>query len=158
MEDVMLIDRSVIENKSRSPDSEAMRIAAGIPRYGIDFDESTNPFECGLDHAVSLTKGCFPGQEILARLDSRGGVSKKLCGLVLKGETAPKQNARILKDETVVGHITSAAFAPILKKVIALGYLKKGYWSVGRSLEVETEEGLLPARVEPLPFYTPNSK
>ncbi len=132
---------------------ENMRIAAGIPKYGIDYDESNIPLECLLDHTISFTKGCFPGQEIIARLDSRSGVNKKLCGLVLKGEIPPKKNDRVLESEKEIGHITSATFSPILKKTIALGYLQKGSWNVGHPVVVEIEAGKIPARVEELPFY-----
>ncbi len=133
---------------------EIMRIAFAIPKYGVDYDESNIPLECGLEHTISFTKGCFPGQEIIARLDSRGGVAKKLSGLVIKGEVAPKKNDRILDNGAEVGQITSAAFLPMLKKTVALGYLKKESWTVGHPLVVEIEKDQIPARVEELPFYS----
>ena len=108
-----------------------------------------------LDQTISFTKGCFPGQEIIARLDSRGGVARKLVGLVLKGEIVPQKNARILKDSMEVGSITSAVFSPNLKKTIALGFLKKEYWTPGTDLAVEDGGNKIPARVAILPFYTP---
>ncbi len=135
---------------------EIMRITAGLPKYGTDYDESNIPLECLLDHTISFTKGCFPGQEIIARLDSRGGVGKKLCGLVLKGEGIPKKNDRILDNGVEVGQITSAAFIPILKKTVAMGYIKKGSGGIGHPLVVETEAGQIPGRVEELPFYSSN--
>jgi len=134
---------------------ETLRIEAGIPRYGIDFDESHIPLEVRLDQTISFTKGCFPGQEIIARLDARGGVVKKLVGLVLKGEMAPQKNARILKDGMEVGSITSAVFSPTLKKLIALGFLKKECWTSGTDLTVEREGLQIPAHAASLPFYTP---
>ncbi len=133
---------------------EIMRIGAAIPKYGVDYDESNIPLECRLDHTISFTKGCFPGQEIIARLDSRGGVSKKLCGLVLKGEIIPKKNDRVLDGTKEVGWVTSAAFVPVLKKTVALGYLQKESWSVGHPLVVDTRTEHIPARVEELPFYS----
>ena len=133
---------------------EIMRITAGLSKYGTDYDESNIPLECLLDHTISFTKGCFPGQEIIARLDSRNGVGKKLCGLVLKGESIPKKNDRVLDNVVEVGHITSAAFDPLLKETIALGYLKKGSWEVGHPLVVEIGTDQIPARVEELPFYS----
>lgn len=142
------------QNEQADPQTlETMRITLGIPKYGIDYDETNIPLECLLDHTISFTKGCFPGQEIIARLDSRGGVSKKLCGLVLKGEVIPKKNDPILDRETEVGHITSATFSLILKKTIALGYLKKDSWKIGHPLTVKIELDQIPARVEELPFY-----
>jgi len=133
---------------------EIMRIAAAIPKYGVDYDESSIPLECRLDHTISFTKGCFPGQEIIARLDSRGGVAKKLCGLVIKGEMPPKKNDRVLDNGLEVGQITSAAFLPNLKKTVALGYLKKESWVVGHPLTVQIGKDQIPARVEELPFYS----
>ena len=137
---------------------EVIRIRAGIPRYGIDFDENTLLPETGLDHAASQTKGCFPGQEILARLDSRGGLSKKLMGLELKGETIPKKNDLITKDGQEVGFVTSATFSSVLKKTVAIGYLKKECWEIGSPVVVEAKNARIPARVANLPFYTPTPK
>ena len=132
---------------------ETLRIEAGIPRYGIDFDEPHIPLEVRLDNTINFTKGCFPGQEIIARLDSRGGVIRKLVGLILEGEIVPQKNARILKDSMEVGSITSAVFSPNLKKTIALGFLKKEYWTPGTDLAVEDEGLQIPARVATLPFF-----
>ncbi|MBI4394893.1 MAG: aminomethyl transferase family protein [Candidatus Omnitrophica bacterium] len=124
---------------------EVLRIEAGIPRYGIDFDESHIPLEAGLEKTVSFTKGCFPGQEILARLDSRGGISKKLMGLEFEGEKIPKKNDQITQDGKTVGYITSAAFSPALKKIVAMGYVKKEGWTSGEikptwQFEVQPDE------------------
>ncbi|MBI3999014.1 MAG: aminomethyl transferase family protein [Candidatus Omnitrophica bacterium] len=135
---------------------ETLRIERGILRYGIDYDESHIPLEAGLNHTVSFTKGCFPGQEILARLDSRGGVAKKLIGLELKGESIPKKGDSIIKDSNAVGHITSAAFSPILKRTVAIGYLPKECWIPGSPVIVETGGVQIPARVATLPFYSPS--
>jgi folate-binding protein YgfZ len=132
---------------------ETLRIESGIPRYGVDFDESHIPLEAGLDQTVSFAKGCFPGQEIIARLDSRGGVVRKLSGLILKGEIAPKKGALILKNGADMGLITSAVFSPTLKKTIALGFLKKECWEPGTDLTVEDGGNKIPARVATLPFY-----
>ena len=133
---------------------EIMRISAAIPKYGIDYDETNIPLECRLEHTISFTKGCFPGQEIIARLMARGGVSKKLSGMVLKGEATPNRKDRLWDQTIEAGFVTSATYDPILKKTIALGYLKKGSWSSGHLITVETEVGRLPARVEDLPFYS----
>lgn len=133
---------------------ETLRIEAAIPRYGIDFDDSYLLPEAGLEHAVSYTKGCFPGQEILARLDSRGNVAKKLTGFELKGEKVPAKGDKIIVDGKEEGFVTSAAFSPTLKKTIALGYIKIETLKPGREVTVETSEDRLPARVKTLPFYS----
>ena len=64
-----------------------LRIEAGIPRYGVDFSEDNLLLEVALDDAVSFTKGCYLGQEVVERIRSRGHVNKKLCGLLLDGDT-----------------------------------------------------------------------
>ena len=133
---------------------EILRIEAGTPRYGVDYDESHLPLQADFAGSVSFNKGCFPGQEILARLDSRGGISQKLCGLTLKGEVAPKKGDRVFHEDHEVGHITSSVFSPTLKRTIAMAHIKKECWAVGSSVTVETIEALLPGRVEALPFYT----
>lgn len=141
----------------QAPTLETLRIEAGIPRYGIDFDHSHIPLEARLEKSISFTKGCFPGQEILARLDSRGGVGKKLMGFELKGKSAPKRNDRITKDGKEVGSITSSVFSPMLKKTVGLGYLKKECWTIGCPVVIESQEGPIPARVASLPFYSPHT-
>ncbi len=133
---------------------ETLRIEAAIPRYGIDFDHSFLLPEVGLENAVSYTKGCFPGQEILARLDSRGGVARKLTGFELKGEKVPQKNNKIFVDEKEAGFVTSAAFSPTLKKTIALGYLKTEAQKAGHEVIVDISGDHIPARVKTAPFYT----
>ena len=63
-----------------------LRIEAGIPRYGVDFNEDNLLLEVGLDYAVSFNKGCYLGQEVVERIRSRGHVNKKLCGLFIDGQ------------------------------------------------------------------------
>lgn len=133
---------------------ETLRIEAAIPRYGIDFNDSSLLPEVGLEHAVSYTKGCFPGQEILARLDSRGGVAKKLTGFELKGEKVPEKGDKVMMEGKEVGFVTSAAFSPTLKKTIALGYLKTDVLKPGREVTIETSGDRFPARVKTSPFYS----
>ena len=131
----------------QAPTLELLRIEAGIPRYGVDFDESSIPLEAGLEKTVSFSKGCFPGQEILARLDSRGGVSKKLMGLEVEGNGIPKKGDLITKDGVEAGFITSAVFSPTLKKTIALGYLKKEFWRSNLEVTIEISGMKIVARI-----------
>ncbi|HKA33175.1 MAG TPA: folate-binding protein YgfZ, partial [Candidatus Binatia bacterium] len=64
---------------------EILRVEAGLPRYGVDMSDETILLETGLDHAVSFSKGCYLGQEVIERIHSRGHVNRKLAGLVLDG-------------------------------------------------------------------------
>ena len=85
-----------------------LRIEAGIPRYGIDFSEDNLLLEVALDDAVSFTKGCYLGQEVVERIRSRGHVNKKLCGLVLDGNTPASSGDKISAGNKEVGQITSS--------------------------------------------------
>jgi len=111
---------------------EAVRIEAGIPSMGADIDERTIPAEAGLvERCVSFTKGCYTGQELVARLDARGSnVARRLVGLVVGGPDEPPDPATIVgmtlrTDGAPSGVVTSAAWSPGLGAVIGLGYLHR---------------------------------
>jgi folate-binding protein YgfZ len=91
-------------------DYEAARIAAGRPRFGVDFDASTHIAETPLlARAVSFTKGCYPGQESVARVNNLGHARKRLVGLDVEGSAAPRTGSTLTVDEREVGRVTSAA-------------------------------------------------
>jgi len=130
---------------------ETLRIEAGIPRYGADFGEDTLPLEAGLLNALSFTKGCYLGQEIVERTRSRGHVNWKLVGLVLESAAAPAPGEKLMTGGREVGEVTSACVSPTLGKVIALGYLRREASENGT--EVQLASGAT-ARVTSLPFYS----
>lgn len=133
---------------------ETLRIEAGRPYYGIDMDEEIKPIEAGIKaSAVSDTKGCYPGQEVIARVETYGSVKKHLYGLVLEGADLPKKGDTIFHDEKEAGWITSAAFSPFLNKVIAMGYVRVSVAVSDPNLTVGVNEARRSARVVPLPFY-----
>jgi folate-binding protein YgfZ len=133
--------------------AETLRIEAGIPRFGIDMDETRVVTETNLDEAVSFTKGCYIGQEIIARIKYRGHVAKKLTGVLLEEEGAIERGARILSsDEKEIGAITSATVSPRLKHTIALAYVKYDYLEPGTKVKVVSGGVELPATVTDLPF------
>jgi folate-binding protein YgfZ len=102
---------------------EAMRIEAGTPRFGKEIDDRVLPAEAGLvERAVSLTKGCYPGQEPIARLHYRGHANRGLRVLALEGEELPKPDAELSFAEKVVGRVTSAARSNGV--VVALAYVR----------------------------------
>lgn len=104
---------------------DAYRIENGVPRLGIDMDESTIPQEALLDvDAISFTKGCFLGQELVARIDSRGHVNKYLRRLRVDGSVAPPKGAAVIADDKDVGTVTSAATVPGEDRVVALGMVR----------------------------------
>lgn len=129
-----------------------LRVEAGIPRYGVDFNEENLLLEVGLDDAVSFTKGCYLGQEVVERIRSRGHVNKKLCGLLLDGEWPAERGDLIQAGENQVGKITSSVVSPQLRQPIALGYVAKEHWNPGTELLVRRDASMLRATVAALPF------
>ena len=136
------------------PDAlEVLRIEAGIPRYGVDMDETNVVTETNLDDAVSFTKGCYIGQEIIARIKYRGHVAKKLTGLVFESQVALGDGAKVFSsDDKEIGRVTSSAFSPRLGGTIALGYLKYDYLSPGTPVKVSSSGEELRALVAELPL------
>jgi folate-binding protein YgfZ len=105
---------------------EARRIEAGIPKLGVDVDDSTIPQEAGLEvEAVSFTKGCFIGQELVCRIDSRGHVNRFLRRLSLPGTTVPPRGAELARGDKVVGTVTSATAVPGDERVVALAMVRR---------------------------------
>ena len=132
---------------------ETLRIEAGVPLYGIDMDESNVVTETNMDDAVSFTKGCYLGQEIIIRIKHRGHVAKKLSGVVLADSTPVPRNSKIVSsDGKEIGRVTSSAFSPRLERAIALGYLKYDYLAGGTEVKVATPEGETRATVAELPL------
>ena len=131
---------------------EAVRIEAGIPVMGSELDEGTIPAEAGVvDMSVSFTKGCYTGQELVARIDSRGGnVPRRLRGLVLAEGPAPV-GATVEADGKDVGRLTSVAFSPGLDATVALAYVRRAVEPPAEVI-VAWEGGSSPARVEALPL------
>jgi folate-binding protein YgfZ len=128
---------------------EILRIEAGIPRYGVDMDETNVVSETGLDDAISFTKGCYLGQEIIARIKYRGHVAKKLTGLVFDGSVSAAAGLKITSvDDKEIGRLTSATDSPRLGRTIALGYVKYDYLASGTKVNV----GEATAKVVELPF------
>ena len=132
---------------------EILRIEAGIPRFNVDMDETNVVLEALLDDAVSFTKGCYVGQEIIARIHWRGHVAKKLCGLSFDGRVEAHPGDRVRTPEgKEIGRITSVAFSSRLNHSIALGYVKYDYLKPGTEVRVLSNEVELKARVAELPF------
>lgn len=104
---------------------EAARIEAGTPRFGLDITPENFPAEAGiLERAVSFAKGCYPGQETVARMHYRGHPNRALHRLIVEG-TPPKPNTPILQNDKQVGRITSVAPLPVNGQILSLGYLHR---------------------------------
>jgi folate-binding protein YgfZ len=128
---------------------EVFRVEAGIPRLGADMDETTLPLEANLQHAISYSKGCYIGQEVIARATYRGHINRKLIGLVL-GNELPPPRADLLRDGKRVGGLTTAVHSPSQGSVIALAYLHRDCWEPGTRVEVANYPA--GATVHALPF------
>jgi len=132
---------------------EILRIEGGIARYGRDMDETNVVTETNLDDAVSFTKGCYIGQEIIARIKYRGHVAKKLTGLMFERHEPIEVGAAIKSAEgKAIGRITSMAQSPGLERTIALGYVRYEYLAPGTRVKVVSAELEVAATVNALPF------
>ena len=136
--------------------AEVCRIESGRPLFGTDMTEDTIPLEAGIeDRAISLTKGCYVGQEIIIRVLHRGHgrVAKRLVGLTLEaGAPVPIRSAAIRVGDREIGAVTSAAFSPALERPIALGYVHRDFVEPGTGVSVLVAGQLSPAVVTRLPF------
>ncbi len=138
---------------------ETLRIENGIPKYGIDMDETTIVPELGLDGLISYNKGCYIGQEIIARIHFRGHVAKKLTGLVLDQSgsepgaiaTGFQAGAELTTTEGKnAGKITSVTYSPNLDKMIALAFVRYDFLAAGTELRA----GETKCTVTDLPFIS----
>ena len=140
----------------------SLRIEAGIPLYSVDMDEDTIPIEANLDHAISYTKGCYVGQETIARIKFKGHVNRTLTGFTIEGDIIPGKGDRIYtvteNTEHNIGIITSACFSPTLNKSIAIGYLRLGYTEPGTEVHIDSKPHRISAVIAGIPFYTNISK
>jgi folate-binding protein YgfZ len=128
---------------------EIMRVEAGVPVYGRDMDDTTVVTETNLDDAVSYTKGCYVGQEIIARIKYRGHVAKKLRGFVFASPATVATGTPIKsRDGKEIGSITSTTYSPILGSRIAIGYVKYDFMSLGTEVTIAGNR----AQVSDLPF------
>jgi folate-binding protein YgfZ len=133
---------------------EQLRVEAGWSWCGVDFDDSNLLMESLTPDHVSLTKGCYIGQEVVIRVEHQGHLNRKLCGLLVSEETVPPAGASILSGERKVGRVTSAVRSPALQRVIALGYVRRECWEPGTTLCIVSGEQSLEAEVASLPVIS----
>lgn len=131
---------------------EAVRIEEGVPLYGRELSEEVNPLEANLLEWISFNKGCYIGQEVVARLDTYKKVQRHLVGLSWDVDEDPAANAGLFLQGKRVGDITSTVRPPGRSEGIGLGYVRKAHAQAGVRLAVETADGELVAQVEDLPF------
>jgi folate-binding protein YgfZ len=132
--------------------AEARRVLLGLPAAGRELTEEHNPLEAGLWGAVDFDKGCYVGQEVVARLNTYDKVSRVLRGFVLEpGDPVPEPGTRLLAGERRVGVLTSALVPPGRRAPVALGYVKRDHADPGTELRPD-RPGAAPLRVHALPL------
>ncbi|HET6383246.1 MAG TPA: glycine cleavage T C-terminal barrel domain-containing protein, partial [Armatimonadota bacterium] len=130
----------------------ALRIEAGIPWWGDDLDHSLLMLEAGMDDAIHYQKGCYLGQETLARIHFRGRTNRQLMGLTLsEAGGLPPRSARLHAEDREAGWVTSAVQSPTLGRPIALGFVRREFLAPGTRLKLEDGGE---AVVTALPFVT----
>ena len=130
-------------------DYEALRIEAGMPHYGIDVTDKNIAQEVGrTKQAISFTKGCYLGQEPIARLDALGHVNRQLCRLKLSSGSAPNAGSPVhAVDDREIGRITSSAVSLADNLPVALAYLRSGYVEPATPVTIKTSDEMIPATV-----------
>lgn len=126
---------------------ETLRIENGIPKFGVDMDETTIVPELGIDGLISYKKGCYIGQEIIARIYFRGHVAKRLAGIVSADSLDPGSELTSPEGKPA-GRVTSVTYSPKLGKTIALAYVRYDFLAAGTELLA----GEARAEVTDLPF------
>ncbi len=138
---------------------ETLRIEAGIPVFGPDMDDKMLLPETGLEHsAVSYSKGCYTGQEVIARLKTYGAPSFALMGIIMEeGVQALPHNAEMKLGNKRLGIVKSGTYSPSLERHISLAYIQKDYRSPDKTLEVTVNGEMFKITTALLPFYQPVS-
>ncbi|GIX05720.1 MAG: glycine cleavage system protein T [Candidatus Poribacteria bacterium] len=145
--------------QAEEPALEVLRLESGIPRCTVDFDENIIPLEAQLHHAISYKKGCYVGQEIVARMHFRGHPNKLLVGLRLPVQEPPEPLTDLYADpkaERRSGWITSAAYSPTLGCVVGLGYVRVQLAEPGNQLLWRREGDAVPVEVVATPLLGEN--
>lgn len=139
---------------------EMLRVEAGVPRYGQDLVETTIPLEAELTSAISYNKGCYIGQEVIARATFRGHMNRLLSGLTLGADFDPSNGlgvgTELRRNGKKVGWLTSVVSSPTLGQTVALGYVHRDHREPGTVLDL-MDSGKS-ATVQPLPFVASDAR
>jgi len=136
---------------------DTLRLEAGMPLYGHELSETTNPIEAQLEFAINLRDRDFIGKEAIVNFQKDGNQPVRV-GLQLEGRRVPRENCRLLRGDqdagmVDVGVVTSGTFSPTFQHPIAMGYVKPTASAPGTRLDVDIRGQQHPATVVPLPFY-----
>lgn len=113
---------------------DVFRVENGLPLIQLDFDQTNFPQEARLDSTLNFNKGCYLGQEVMARIDAQGHVNRFLKGIVLSTEAKPGD--AVYKGEKEVGKLTSVTRSPKLDKFLAMGYVRREFSNEGEAVEI----------------------
>jgi folate-binding protein YgfZ len=127
--------------------AEVLRIEAGIPRWGREVDETRFPNECGLAGALSYEKGCYIGQEVIARMRTYGHLNRRLMAVRFPDARDVPAGSDLFRDGKEVGRVTSAAVSPRDGKTVALAYLAQKAWDPGTAVSLAADSGEDPGEV-----------
>ncbi len=133
---------------------DSLRLEAGLPLYGHDLTEHTDPVSAGLAFAISKRRraeGGFPGAERILKLLAEGPERRRV-GLTLEGRMAAREGAKVFLGDGEVGIVTSGGFSPSLERPIAMAYVDAAAISEGAALAIEMRGKRLDAAIAPLPF------
>ncbi len=127
---------------------QIIRVESGMPDWGTEITQDYNPHEARLTQAVSFTKGCYTGQEVIARLDTYDKVQKHLMIVELSEKLLQMPPLEVFIDEEQVGHLTSYTYNPVTGESLGLAYIKKMYTTENDLyVEVQTEKSKIPAKL-----------
>ncbi|MBK9248157.1 MAG: aminomethyl transferase family protein [Ignavibacteria bacterium] len=128
---------------------EVLRIEAGSGKFGAELTDSYNPLEAGLLHLVNFKKGCYIGQEVIARIDSYNKVKQRIMGFVSKDHLTV--GSEIWVNDTLVGTLTSVIISPDFGN-IALGFIRGEFAHPHSTVQIHGDNHTLTAEIKPLPF------
>jgi folate-binding protein YgfZ len=126
---------------------DVVRTEAGIPVYGVDIDETTTMPELG-ERGISYEKGCYIGQEVVAKVKYLGHVNRRFAGLVFSDNELPEPKTVVRKGGREVGYVTTSLLSPRLNKPIALAFLSRAAYAPGAQVDVGSQT----ATIVELPF------
>ena len=131
---------------------DTLRLEAGMPLYGHELDENTDPFTAGLSFAVRLKAGDFIGKQACQAARQDTGRKKRI-GMELDGRRVAREGADICLGDDTVGRVTSGTFSPTFEKPISMGYIAADHAEAGTRLEVDIRGKRVAATIVALPFY-----
>ena len=128
-----------------------LRVEAGLPLYGVDIDETTTLPELG-QRGINYDKGCYIGQEVVARIKYIGHVNRRFVGFVCDGGAVPEARSVVQAQGKEVGYVTTGVFSPGLDKPIALGFVNRAAGEPGKEVTLAGKSGNIPAVVASFPL------